>query len=175
VDKTGDWLYQLADVVSLALVLLLLGRIDRMHTKYRSDIDVFPVASLFPTCVFLAFFCYGDLDRSPLWDFCWMLGMWFDTFAMVPQLFLLAREGGQVPALLSHYVAAVFASRLSSFVFWFYGFPEAAPADGGLNICGAAIVCAHGLQLLLSGDFMYHYIKSIAKNEALVLPEQIDV
>jgi len=175
VDKTGDWLYQLSDVVSLALVLLLLGRIDRLRTKYAFELDAFPAAALVPLCLLLGAATHGDLNRSKLFDFCWMVGMWLDTVAMGPQLMVLARAGGAVPSLLSHYVAAVFASRVSVFFFWYHGYPEVAPAKGGLNVCGYAIMFATCLQLLLSGDFMFYYLRSVAKNEALVLPECLDV
>merc|ERR550537_1873608 len=83
--------------------------------------------------------------------------MWFDTVAMLPQLWMLVAKGGEVEALTSNYVALVFLSRALAFWFWYTGLPELAPKDGGFNIVGCLIVGTHSIQLLLSADFMYHY------------------
>jgi hypothetical protein len=166
-DKTGDWLYQLADIVSLATVVLVLLRMDALHQP--DPHDTFPAMALVPACLVLGAFTYGDLNRSALFDFCWIVGTWMDTVAMLPQLFLIQGAGRKVPSLLSHYIAGVIGSRVVFFVFWSMAYHEMGPLDGSVNVCGYAVMTAYVVQLLLSADFMYQYLKSVAQNEPLYL------
>jgi len=69
-------------------------------------------------------------------------------------------SGSQVEALTGHYVAAITASRISYFVFWYFGFVELAPVDGGFNAAGWTIISMQVLQLLFLADFMYYYLKA---------------
>jgi len=171
-DKTGDWLFQLADVSSLLIVLQLLRRVYRTNNEtYHQAADTMSVAWAIPAALVFAYLTYGDMDEDPLYDYAWMVGCTLDTVAMLPQLFLLTRIGGKVEGLASHYVACIFVSRACTFSFWFFGYPDVAPLDGGFNHCGYAILLLHLTQLFISGDFMYYYLASVKSGRALVLPE----
>jgi len=171
-DKTGDWLFQLADISSLLIVLQLLRRVYRANNEtYQESLDTLPIAPLIPFALAFSAFTYGDLNADAFFDYVWMVGCTLDTVAMLPQLFLLSRVGGKVEGLASHFVACIFASRACTFSFWFYGYPEVAPLDGGFNHCGYAIIVLHLAQLIMSGDFMYYYLKSVQSGQAMVLPE----
>jgi len=171
-DATGDWVYQVADIVTLLLVLLILQRIYTTHSKTHSDdADTFQVLPMLACCAGVAFLCHGDLNRSLFFDVAWMMSVSVDTVAMVPQLWLLSKLGGKVDALTSHFVALLFASRALTFCFWFYGYPELAPLDNSWNACGYAHVALHFAQLVLCADFMYYYLKATLRQEAMVLPE----
>jgi len=171
IDKTGDWVYQVCDLVTLLLVLLLLGRIYTTNAStYSQDADSFRIAPMLAVCLGAALLLKGDLNRSLLYDTAWMLSVALDTVAMVPQLWLLSKLGGAVDALTSHFIALLFASRALIFAFWFVGYPELAPLEGW-NACGYAHVVLHFTQLLLCADFIYYYVKAGINQEALVLPE----
>jgi len=171
-DKTGDWLFQLADISSLLIVLQLLRRVYRTNNEsYNESQDTLPIGPLIPFAFVFSAFTYGDLNDSMFYDSVWMIGCTLDTVAMLPQLFLLSRLGGKVECLTSHYVACIFLSRAFTFSFWFYGYPEVTPLGGGFNHCGYAILFLHLAQLVMSGDFMYYYIKSVRTGQALFLPE----
>jgi len=171
-DKTGDWLFQLADMSSLLIVLQLLRRVYRTNADtYHESQDSLPVAPFVPFALIFAMLTYGDMDDCALADYAWMVGCTLDTVAMLPQLFLLSRVGGKVEGLASHYVACIFVSRACTFSYWFYGYPEVAPLDGSFNACGYAIILLHLSQLIMSGDFMYYYVKSAKEGKELVLPE----
>jgi len=158
VDRTGDWLYQASDVASLLLVLQILFFMHKKYADtYQGDLDTMPIFKILPAFVLLGCSFHGHLNHSPFFDSMWTVGLWFDTVAMLPQLWMLVAKGGQVEALTSNYVALIFASRVMSFWFWFTGMPELAPKDGGANLVGYLIVGAHAIQVLLSADFMYHY------------------
>jgi len=190
VDRTGDWVYQAADIASLLLVFQLLFFIHKKYAHtYQAEADTMPIYTVLPAFVLLGTCFHGHLNHSPFFDAVWTIGMWFDTVAMLPQLWMLVAKGGEVEALTSNYVALIFASRVMAFWFWFTGMPELAPKDGGINMVGYMIVGAHALQMLLSADFMYHYfmwqcnskcggITSMCggdKSRGMVLPTAIDI
>lgn len=158
VDRTGDWIYQASDISSLLLVFQLLFFIHKKYRNtYQDELDTMPIYKILPAFALLGCSFHGNLNHSPFFDSVWTISMWFDTIAMLPQLWMLVAKGGEVEALTSNYVALIFMSRVMAFWFWFTGMPELAPKDGGINLVGYMIVGAHATQALLSADFMYHY------------------
>ena len=174
VDKSGDWVYQFADICSLLLVFQLLYTIHVTHSlTYQSHLDSMPVYKCVPPCVAIAVMFHGNLNHSPFFDCCWFISMNVDTIAMLPQLWMMVAMGGEVEALTSHYVASIAIARALALSFWWHGFQELAPKKGGFNISGWLIVAAHCLQLFLSADFLYHYFTwgtSGKKSGGMVLP-----
>jgi len=158
VDSTGDWAYQACDITSLLLVFqALFYTHKRYKDTYQDKHDSMPIWNAVLPLLLLASVLHGNLNHSWYFDTVWTFSMYLDTVAMMPQLWMLVVKGGQVEALTSHYVAAIFFSRFLTFSFWFTGFSELAPEDGGFNKMGWLLCGCHGLQLLLSVDFMYHY------------------
>ena len=91
---------------------------------------------------------------------------------------MLAKLGGEVEGMTSHFIALVMASRVCAFAFWFYGYQALKPRKkdgGGMNIAGYVVFASHAMQLLLSADFMQHYLRSCWRKVKLVLPGSIDV
>jgi len=187
VDRTGDWVYQAADIASILLVFQILYFVHKRYkTTYQAELDSMPIWKFIPAAMLLGTCLHGNLNRSPFFDATWTIGMWLDTLAMLPQLWMLVAKGGEVEALTSNFVALIFASRVMAFWFWYTGYPELAPKDGGLNIVGMMICGAQGAQLLLSADFMYHYFTWQAQTgcgcapqadqpQAMVLPKVLEV
>lgn len=170
VDRSGDWVYQLADIGSLVIVLALLVLIHKtFKSTYDAANDTMPIHNFIPACVLLAICIHGDLNDSPFFDVMWTIGLNLDTIAMLPQLWLLTKLGGDVEALTSHFVALQVLSRCCSFAFWFYGYVEITPEDQ-FNAAGYMIIVAHLAQLLLSADFMYYYVCSVVKRSKMSLP-----
>lgn len=159
VDRSGDWAYQAGDAVSLLAVcqLLYCVQVTHKHT-YQLELDTLDIWTyLVPACVLLAVFVHGDLDASPLFDIAWTISLYVDTFALLPQLVMLFKIGGAVDGLNCHFVACISVSKAFAFWFWYEGWPELAPLDGGPNITGWTIIGSHTIMLLLSGDFMVKY------------------
>merc|ERR1719421_286660 len=130
VDRTGDWIYQAADIASLLLVFQLLFFVHKRYkTTYQHELDTMPLWKLVPAAVLLGCTVHGNLNHSPFFDKTWTISLWLDTLAMLPQLWMLIAKGGEVEALTSNFVALIFASRLMAFWFWYTGMPELAPAD----------------------------------------------
>lgn len=162
-DETGDWLYQAMDAVTLLLCLKLTYIVTRKHRlTYEADLDSFDIKPVVVVCFFVAILVHPDLNDRILFDAIWATSLYIDVVAMMPQLWLMSK-GGSVESLTGHYIAAVALSRGCSLCFWYYGYVELAPLDGGLNIAGGAIIVAHLLQAILFCDFMYFYIRNWAR------------
>ena len=119
---------------------------------------------------------HGNLNKSAFFDTTWTIAMNLDTIAMLPQYWMLVKQSGEVEALTAHFVACIVVSRACALAFWYYGYKELAPKKnkkptGGWNIAGWMILFCHGTQLLLSTDFMYHYLSSAMKKVKMVIPE----
>lgn len=175
-DSTGDYLYQLMDLVSLSFVL---GLIRCMTTNYRPTyedcFDTMEVIRVIPSCFVLAICIHGHLNDSFLFDSMWTLSMNLDTIAMAPQLWMLAKQG-EVECMTSHYVVALFLSRACSFYFWFYGFRELTPklrSPVRVNVAGFQLITAHALQLVLSLDFLFYYVKARVRGGRMRLPVKV--
>jgi len=160
-DETGDWFYQFMDVLMLVMCLFLLHAVLKTHrSTYQEDCDDFDVKPALLGCILLAVFIHPDLDDRVLFDSLWASALYVDVVAMLPQLWMMSKVGREVEGLTGHYVAAITASRVSYFVFWYFGFVELAPVDGGFNAAGWTIISMQVLQLLFLADFMYYYLKA---------------
>ena len=75
-----------------------------------------------------------------------------EIVVMLPQLWMMARMGGRVDTMTSHFVATFAISTVLSFTFWWFNFKQL--EKKGAWLAGMMIMVAQGLKLLLSGDFM---------------------
>jgi len=173
IDRSGDWVYQAADVVSMVLVLQLLYTMHKTFPEtYQSSFDTLDIFKAVPVCAFLAIFLKGDLNSSPFFDWVWTMSMLLDTITLLPQLWLMTKQGGQIEVMTAHFVACLSASRALAFSFWLYGYSEIMPAGHTVNVAGYSIMIAHSIQMMLCADFMYYYIKGMLNRgkRAVILP-----
>jgi hypothetical protein len=167
VDRSGDWVYQATDIVSLLLTLQLLYCLHVTHrSTYQEQLDTVEMWRCIPACILVAIFIHGDLNDSPFFDIVWTVSLNLDTVALIPQLWMVYKLGERqgdkaLSGLNAHYVAAMVTSRFLAFWFWFHGFPEIAPLNGGANTAGWLIISCHSFQLLVSADFMLQYLKAL--------------
>lgn len=159
IDRSGDWIYQAADVSSLLLVFQLLYCVRKKHRDtYQDEYDTLPIWRAVPGCMILGYVLRGSLNHSLFFDVMWCVAMNIDVVAMLPQLFMLVKKGGEVEALTSNYIASIFISRFCVLAFWWHGHTEInAKPDVPSRLSGWWVVAAHGLMCLLSADFMFHY------------------
>jgi hypothetical protein len=173
VDKSGQFVYQSLDIISLVLCLQLLYCIHNTHKyTYDKDVDTLPVMPLLPPCVVMAYFCHATLARSFMYDTLWTFSLYVDTIALVPQLWMLAKIGGRVEGMTSHFIAAMTASRALSLCFWHHVSESLVDRGTGSYFACYQVYAAHGLQLLLAADFMYYYLRGKATGRGVVLPAQ---
>merc|ERR1719456_1007503 len=176
VDQTGDWAYQALEICSLILVGYLMHCVFVTHrTTCQETQDSFPLSiqSAVMGCFILAVVVHPNLDRWPLFDILWTTGCYLETLAMLPQLWMLSKIG-EVEALTSHFVVLSTLARVCSLIFWYRGFAELRPAHGGFNFPGYGVMGAHVVQLLLSCDFVFLYLRSFRSNK-MSLPTSWDI
>jgi len=166
VDESGDHVYQIVDMCSLAMVLWLLHRVLVTHRHtYQECEDSMPVAPMVMVCLALAAVCHGDMNNRPLFDMLWMAGLFTGVFAVMPQLALIMKTGGRAEALTSHYMAALALSRVLSGVFMWAARFDITCVEwvSGFNHTIFAILGAHLIHLLLLSDFAFYYVRAIMR------------
>lgn len=166
VDESGDHVYQIVDMCSLAMVLWLLHRVLVTHRHtYQASEDSMPVAPMVMVCLALAAVCHGDMNNRPLFDMLWMAGLFTGVFAVMPQLALIMKTGGRAEALTSHYMAALALSRVLSGVFMWAARFDITCVEwvSGFNHTIFAILGAHLIHLLLLSDFAFYYVRAIMR------------
>jgi len=165
-DVTGDWIYQTIDMCSLGMTLFLIHHVLTTRvTTYNKEQDTLPCLSLIAGAFVLAAVLHADLDNRPFFDIMWMTGLFTGTVAVLPQLWMITHKGGHVDALTSHYVAVMAMSRVLSGIFMWHAWRDVTCKAwvGNFNHAAWAILGAHGLHLLLMGDFAFYYVKAVAK------------
>lgn len=171
VDRTGDWAYQFIETIELVVVLYLIHRIKREHAQScLTGVDTCNVSVMLVGCLVLALTVHPHLNNFVVPDVLWTMALYVETVAMVPQLFLLTKLGGEVDSLLGHYIACIFASRLLIMRFWVTCYEELQPKHSAFNLPGIGVIGTQILQVVLFADFMYLYLKSWRNNTKLILP-----
>ena len=118
---------------------------------YNAEQDAFPVQYLLGPCAILGLLINQD-HRSPF-EMVWAFSIYLEAVAILPQLFLLQKQG-EVENLTSHYVAALGAYRGLYLINWIFRyFTE---EDYMQRIVWIAGVIQTGLYC----DFFYHYYQS---------------
>jgi hypothetical protein len=167
VDASGDWMYQVVDICSLALVLWLVYQVLVVHKDtYQEAEDSFPAVYVAIGAVALAVIFHPNMDAHAVFDTLWMSGLNISAIAMMPQLWLSARVGGRMEALTSHYIAAMAISQFLSGLFMWHAWEHITchPRFQGVNHGIWAITFAHLVHMILLGDFSYYYTRSLVKD-----------
>lgn len=176
VDRSGDWVYQLCEVVALLVAVSLLASMHSVHeASYESHHDTCKIQWFLIVALALAYLIHPSLNNRRTPDMAWTAALYLESVAMVPQLFMMTKKGGEVESLASHYIACVFVSRVLMMCFWFRSYPELKPKTADFNLPGYGVMGAQMLQLVLFGDFMYYYVKSWKDASRMVLPHAIAV
>jgi len=171
VDRSGDWVYQLVDVVALCVIVSLLYTVHGTHScSYEKSFDTCQIHWFLIGCFVLSCFVHPHLNNRQIPDIAWTTALYMEAVAMVPQLWLMTKKGGEVDNLASHFIACVFASRLLIMLFWANSYPELTPKGHNFNVPGYGVMGAQMLQVAIFGDFMVLYAKSIRDQKKLVLP-----
>jgi len=161
-DKTGDMVYQVADICTLLMVLKILHCIFKTRrSTYNAAEDTMDVKNMVIGCVLLAVAVHPSLNDWATFDIAWTASLYIDTVSLLPQLWMSSKLGS-VPAFTAHYLAATFVSRIFSALFWYYGAENIARFSGQGWACPSAamIVLAHLVQFLMLADFAVYYVKA---------------
>jgi hypothetical protein len=171
VDRSGDWLYQLIETAALVCAVVLIIKVKKLHDEScLVGVDTCNAAVLFVACFLIAIAVHPRLNNSTIPDVLWTLALYVETVAMVPQLFLLTKLGGEVDSLQGHYIACMFMARLAMMRFWVTCYEELRPKHAEYNLPGLGVIGSQLLQVVLFADFMHLYFKSLRTNAKLILP-----
>jgi len=133
------------------------------RATYNPDLDAFPIQYVLGPCALLGVIVNQD-HYSPF-EMIWAFSIYLEAVAILPQLFLLQKQG-EVENLTSHYVAALGAYRALYLLNWIFRyFTE---EDYVQRIVWFAGI----VQTTLYCDFFYHYYQSKRGgiNRAVKLP-----
>jgi hypothetical protein len=162
-DKSGDYLFQTVDFFSLMMIMFLLHRVKVVNrSTYESAQDTFNVGPVIFGCIGLAAMFHGNAADNPLYDTCWMGGLFCGVAAVLPKLWLIQQTGGWAEALTCHYIAAMGISRAMSGLFMWEARDDVTcdkwhpRFDHGIVF----ILGAHAVHLLLLADFAWVYMKA---------------
>jgi len=166
-DRSGDWAYQLADVLCLLIVCFLLVKAHKNPTVKAES--YFPSRMVVGGCFLLACYIFPRHNLGIWADTFWTGSLYLETFVMIPQLRLLAQEMS-VESLTSHSIACTFIYRASNFYFWVVCRLELVRERDQDYVPGYFVVAALAIQTLLLCDFIWFYVKALANRTAMTLP-----
>jgi len=169
VDRSGRSVYQLLDLGSFFVVMQLLYCSHKTFKwTYQGDHDTMQIVPLIPPCVLLGYFVHADLNRSWFYDTVWAVSTNIDTLAMLPQLWMMSKIGGEVNGCTAHFTVCIVVSRCLSLAFWATAYADL--ADDGAHLAAKMILLNNVVQLLLAGDFVYYYAKAKLSGKAFNVP-----
>jgi hypothetical protein len=172
-DKTGDYMYQVIDACTLALVVHLVYCVHKSYAHtYQEEYDTLPLEPLVAGSFILAVFVHGHMNRNFFFDSCWAFSMNLEMVVLLPQLWMMAKMGGKVDPVTAHFVACVVTSTVLSFTFWWFNFRQL--EKKGAHIAAKAIIGAQALKLIFSADFMFYYVRAYFDGGSVILPAAAD-
>jgi len=180
-DSSGDWFYQVVEIISLGLVVFTGAFIYLLYRPtYQEEYDYFG-NYLVPTkfgavwiigvCFLFALVFHPTLNSNFITDTCWCWALFIECVAIVPQLFLLHRSKSEVEQLTGHFVALLFFARLMQLIFWLSSYDELREKMliGGAHV-GHIVVLSQIIQLVLMCDYIYYYVIALITNAPVRLP-----
>jgi len=176
IDASGHWFYQLMDFCAMLLACNLLHSVHKTYRhSYQDEHDTLPIWPFVIGSVVVAIFVHGNLNRSFFFDTIWFTSLYMETCCMLPQLWMMSKLGCQVNCMSSQFVVATVAAKVMVLTFWIWAYNEVDAVDPSHKI-GTVIVSSYMVQLMLSADFMFYYVKGLLQgNDEVVLPRANEV
>jgi len=163
-DKSGDWLYQSCEAFGLCLAatIVYFCRV-RFASTYDPSTDTLNHLYLMLPALGVALVFHPNLNNFLPSDIAWAFALYLESVAVLCQLFMFMKEGQAQPHT-SHFLAAQALAKLMSFIFWASSFSELSNPNHYIKaFVGNWVVAMQLVQLLVMGDFIYHYIRCIRK------------
>lgn len=163
-DKSGDWLYQVCEAFCLCLAgsIVYCCRVQYAST-YDASTDNLNHLWLIGPALAVSLILHPHLNNFWPSDIAWAFALYLESVTVLPQLFMFMKEGKAQPHT-SHFLAAQALSRLFSFIFWVSSFSELSNPNHYIKrFVGNWVVVIQLLQLVIMGDFIYHYVRCLQK------------
>lgn len=161
-DKSGDWLYQVVEALTFCLAgsCVYMCRFRFVNT-HDATTDTLNHMWLIGPSAAMAVVFHPNLNSFMPSDMAWAFALYLESVAVLPQLFLFQKEG-QAQPFQAHFLAAQAVSKLISFIFWFSSYSELSnPEHIVKGYVGNWVMAMQIVQLLIMGDFIYHYVRCI--------------
>ncbi|OII71219.1 ER lumen protein retaining receptor [Cryptosporidium andersoni] len=163
-DRSGDWLYQTleAGCMCLAGTIVYLCR-SRYKETYDPNTDEFNSLFLIIPALILALIFHPSLNSWMPADISWTFALYLESVVVLPQLFMFQKERKVVP-FTSHFLAMQAVSKILAFIFWISSYSELNDPTRLLKRhVGYWVIVMQIVQLVLMGDFIYHYIRCLTR------------
>mmetsp|Transcript_71424 Transcript_71424/g.180583 ORF Transcript_71424/g.180583 Transcript_71424/m.180583 type:complete len:287 (-) Transcript_71424:225-1085(-) len=163
-DKSGDWLYQVCEAVALCLAgsIVYCMRVQFPST-YDEAVDSFQHLWIMGPAAVIALILHPHLNNFMPTDIAWAFALYLESVTVLPQFFMFMKEG-KAQTHTSHFLAAQALSRLMSFIFWASSFSELSNPEHHIKkFVGHWVVVIQLIQLIIMGDFIFHYLRAIQK------------
>jgi hypothetical protein len=161
-DKSGDWFYQVCEALGFCLAgtIVFFCRVKYV-SSYDPATDTFQHLYLGAGALAIALIFHPNLNGFLPSDIAWAFALYLESVAVLCQLFMFMKEG-RAQEHTSHFLAAQALSKLMSFIFWASSFSELSDPNHHIKaFVGNWVVCMQLVQLLVMGDFIYHYLRCI--------------
>lgn len=158
-----NWILKILFIGACSAIVYTMRFGAPQKATYNAELDAFPVQYLLGPCALMGVLV--NQDHKSLFEMVWAFSIYLEALAILPQLFLLQKQG-EVENLTSHYVAALGAYRALYLLNWFYRyFTEDDYLQRIVWIAGV-------IQTALYCDFFYHYYQSkkMGLNRSVKLP-----
>ena len=172
-DTSGDWFYQLTEILSLILILLLIYLMIKKY-KVTSDINLDTIKFYYFAipCLIIGLLVHPILNSNFITDSLWTFSMYLQAFSIFPQIQLFINKKGQIETYTSHFVALLGLSTVFSIFFWYDTYEELNNwSDISFpffaDYVGYIVIFSQALQLIIMADFYYLYFKSLFKGEQI--------
>merc|ERR1719310_1328920 len=161
-DKSGDWLYQTCEALCLCIAGSIVYCCRKLYANtYDTNADKLNHLLLITPAAVIALILPPHLNNFLPSDIAWAFALYLESVTVLPQLFMFMNEG-KAQAHTSHFLAAQALSRMMSFIFWASSFSELSNPNHSIKqYVGNWVVVIQLLQLVIMGDFIYHYIRCL--------------
>jgi len=163
-DKSGDWFYQVCEAAAFCLSgsIVYCCRV-RFAKTYDPTSDTLNHLWLILPALVISLIFHPNLNNFLPSDIAWAFALYLESVTVLPQLFMFMKEG-QAEPFTSHFLASQALSKLISFIFWASSFSELSNPNHYIkSFVGHWVVAMQLVQLVVMGDFIYHYIRCIRK------------
>lgn len=170
-DKTGQWLFQTLDFLSLFLMIVghAYSRISWTQTRREWMVCILIAVS----CFLLGSFWHINLVKKYFYDSLWAASIFVECAAQIPQIYSIFNQHRTQCSLSDEnlcektiaqngqFISMMFFSRIVSTTFWAYVY-FTMTTDRDLTMI--LLVCCQGFQLVAACDIVYLYFKETLKD-----------
>ncbi|KAK8816271.1 endoplasmic reticulum retaining receptor [Blastocystis sp. ATCC 50177/Nand II] len=187
-DRSGDWLYHLIETTTFICVVLIIY-LMKVPLKYTHNIHhdtwgqqyirkEYTALLLILPSIICALIVHPQRSGKGWVDVAWAISMYLESVSILPQLHMFKKDRtGEIEAFTSHFVFAMFISKLLNFFFWMGSWSELNGDYGFISrhFAGLAIILSQVAQLGLMASYVFYYLRSAIYDSPMVLPTSMDM